>query len=253
MLQSNIISNLNNTLRSNFASLLDGSGGGGPALAPELLAAREWWLDASEVSTITESSGRVSAWSDRSGNGRSVINADVYPLNHPVTGVSTLNGKNVIDVNANYATTLATAVELPIIPQPFHLFLVVNLPTNQDNARIVNGISIPNRCILWLNGTWTLFAGGVGASSIASNGTGPHFISALFDGAASKIWVNNNAPQTVNPGTQSIGGLRINGSTDNAGNHMTGSYAEFVLCSADNTAQVASMKDYLNEKWGLGL
>lgn len=30
MLQSNIISNLNKTLRSNFASPLDGSGGGGP-------------------------------------------------------------------------------------------------------------------------------------------------------------------------------------------------------------------------------
>ena len=29
MLQSNIISNLNKTLRSNFASPLDGSGGGG--------------------------------------------------------------------------------------------------------------------------------------------------------------------------------------------------------------------------------
>lgn len=32
MLQSNIISNLNKTLRSNFASPLDGSGGGGPVV-----------------------------------------------------------------------------------------------------------------------------------------------------------------------------------------------------------------------------
>lgn len=52
------------------------------------------WYDAADTSTITESSGFVSQWNDKSGNGRNASQA--VGANQPVTGSSTLNGLNTI-------------------------------------------------------------------------------------------------------------------------------------------------------------
>lgn len=50
------------------------------------------WLDASDVSTITDSSGSVSAWADKSGNGNNATQGT--GSSQPTTGVSTINGRN---------------------------------------------------------------------------------------------------------------------------------------------------------------
>ena len=52
------------------------------------------WLDAADLSTITESSGAVSSWADKSGNGRDVTQAT--PAAMPTTGANTQNGYNVL-------------------------------------------------------------------------------------------------------------------------------------------------------------
>jgi hypothetical protein len=53
------------------------------------------WYDAADASTITASSGAVSQWSDKSGNGKHL--AQNTAANRPTTGSRTLNGLNVID------------------------------------------------------------------------------------------------------------------------------------------------------------
>jgi hypothetical protein len=62
-----------------------------------LLFAPSLWLDASDTLTITASSGSVSQWNDKSGNGRNVVQAN--SANQPVTGTRTQNGLNAIDFN----------------------------------------------------------------------------------------------------------------------------------------------------------
>lgn len=52
------------------------------------------WLDASDAATITSSSGAVSQWNDKSGNGRHVSQATSTA--QPTTGTNTQNGLNVI-------------------------------------------------------------------------------------------------------------------------------------------------------------
>lgn len=52
------------------------------------------WLDASDTSTITASSGAVSQWNDKSGNGRNVSQGTA--ANQPTTGAVTQNGLNVL-------------------------------------------------------------------------------------------------------------------------------------------------------------
>ena len=52
------------------------------------------WLDASDLSTITHSSGAVSQWDDKSGYARHATQGDA--AYQPTTGTMTLNGRNVL-------------------------------------------------------------------------------------------------------------------------------------------------------------
>jgi hypothetical protein len=58
-------------------------------LSPDL------WLDAADTTTITASSGSVSQWNDKSGNGRNFTQGTGG--NQPTTGTRTQNGLNVLD------------------------------------------------------------------------------------------------------------------------------------------------------------
>lgn len=55
----------------------------------------EAWYDATDSSTITEISGEVSQWDDKSGNGQHLGQAVIGT--QPTTNVRTLNGLNVLD------------------------------------------------------------------------------------------------------------------------------------------------------------
>lgn len=61
---------------------------------PSMLRGLEMWLDASDRSTITESSDVVQTWADKSGNGNNATKHASY--NAPLTNQNTQNGKNVI-------------------------------------------------------------------------------------------------------------------------------------------------------------
>lgn len=63
------------------------------SLQPEL------WLDASDKTTITEVSGAVSQWKDKSGNGRNYSQSTGSA--QPTTGTVTQNGLNTIDFDGS--------------------------------------------------------------------------------------------------------------------------------------------------------
>jgi hypothetical protein len=64
------------------------------------------WLDAADTSTITQSGGAVSQWTDKSANAYTFTQATA--ANKPSTGVDTQNGKNVLTYGTN-DTLLSTA------------------------------------------------------------------------------------------------------------------------------------------------
>lgn len=65
-----------------------------------------WW-DASDTSTITSSSGSVSEWRDKSGNGFNM--AQATQANQPTTGTRTQNGLNVLDFDGTDDGMVTTA------------------------------------------------------------------------------------------------------------------------------------------------
>ena len=75
------------------------------ALQPRL------WLDASDLTTITESGGAVSEWRDKSGNGYAFTQATSTA--QPTTGTTTQNGLNVISFDGvdDFMVSTAAASE----------------------------------------------------------------------------------------------------------------------------------------------
>lgn len=65
-----------------------------------LLFSPSIWLDASDSSTITELSGSVSQWNDKSGNGRNATQGS--GVLQPSTGTATINGINALSFNSDY-------------------------------------------------------------------------------------------------------------------------------------------------------
>lgn len=58
------------------------------------------WLDAADAGTITEVSGAVSDWADKSSNARNFTQPTAG--SKPTTGVDTINGLNVLSFDADY-------------------------------------------------------------------------------------------------------------------------------------------------------
>lgn len=100
------------------------------------------WLDASDLSTITQSGGAVSQWSDKSGNGRHATQTTGSA--QPATGIATMNGRNVLSFSSVNTNTL----NFSSIPQAylgFTLFYAANPDiasqpaTYRDHVKI-NGV-----------------------------------------------------------------------------------------------------------------
>ena len=88
------------------------------------------WYDASDTSptNIVESSGDVSQWSDKSGNGYH-LQQSTGSL-QPRTGDTTQNGLNVLDGDGSVAMT-ATGASIPA-DQDFHIYIVQNRGTGDN-------------------------------------------------------------------------------------------------------------------------
>jgi len=74
---------------------------------PTSLPNLKLWLDASDATSITSSSGAVSAWNDKSGNGYNF--AQSTATNKPTTGTRTKNSLNVIDFDGTNDYMQSTA------------------------------------------------------------------------------------------------------------------------------------------------
>jgi hypothetical protein len=67
--------------------------------APTDIAGLVAWYDASDLATITEASGAVSQWDDKSGNGYHLTQGT--GANQPITGTRTQNSLNAIDFDGS--------------------------------------------------------------------------------------------------------------------------------------------------------
>lgn len=232
---------------------------------PVLISGLHSWYDASDLSTITASSGNVTQWRDKSGNNR---HGAITTGSSPTTGTSTQNGLNVINFNGTDQFLIAPA---SITSNQLTLFSVYRrvsgntygrvfslFPTGTADYASTDSIEVHASAITF-GGVTPPFTGGYRngahiAGSTITYGT-PYLFSATLNGGS---WSQNNGG-TVVTGTTSTSSLNINrnnigAGSDNGGGdaYFTGWFAEQIIFNRVLTTQeIADVRSYLSAKWGV--
>lgn len=240
------------------------------------------WLDASDTTTITQSSNAVSAWTDKSAN--AYVFQQLTAVNKPTTNTRTLNSLNVLDFDGTgdflESTAAASTWNFMHNATGSTIFMVVNTDANAGaNALLstnVGGATTPgvyyyvapggadqyhrvlvsgttatynvnNRidaAAVWLNGTTQA----LGLLTDASNAT--TYLRA-------KLYRNNNTNVAVNGGAD--GGVYSTNNATNtlnicggAGNYLNGVVGEIIIYNSQlSSGDIASNMTYLSSKWGI--
>jgi len=214
------------------------------------------WLDAADIATITESSGSVSQWDDKSGNGRNVTQGT--GISQPTTNSVKQNGLNVLSFDgsndflssANDALNFAT-IQLFIVARsgtalrtiigvphasthvnPFFRYLLFHAANNALNIRL-NGTSSLSANNLITTGAAQLFK--LESDTGDAYGNGVRFI----DATGVSLTYPNSTP------------LRI-GANANGAENLNGIVAEVLIFDYGlSISQTAQVNSYLNNKWRL--
>jgi hypothetical protein len=242
------------------------------------------WLDAADLSTITESGGSVSQWDNKGSLGNFT---QATAALQPTTGASTLNGLNVLDfagdilVSANSASVwkflhdgtnhIIAAVWKPgtTTDDATNYALISSIDGGAGSSDV--GLQFAYTGAVATNSATHFVARGVSGSFVINNNSGSGFLpsgnftvmtvdadpdnataadrSEMFANAGTAVKNNTaaNAVSTANPSET----LRIGASLTTL--PLTGSIAELVIVSgADATeGNRVIIRDYLNAKWGV--
>lgn len=242
------------------------------------------WFDAADTSTISVSGTAVTQWTDKSANAYTFTQGTSYL--RPSSGVSTQNGKNVIDFDGSddfLESTSATSVWKFLSDGTQHtMFLVTKCNNfssyplmfgNINSARVgTSGLGFRD-----INGTTASI------STYINNGNGPSGVVLYTDGSSSgKVWtyltgrmkpadgtasnrsktqvnqgtvVSNNTgtatPSSSNPDyTLTIGGVRNNSGVIT--NLLNGSIGELLIYDTYlSDSEVLSVQQYFAAKWSI--
>jgi hypothetical protein len=232
------------------------------------------WLDGSDESTITASSGRVTEWRDKSGNNR---HAGSGGGSSPLVAVASLNGLNTLQFDS-----IDRSVSIPSSEDMFnalhsgkgHVFFVWGRDIDSGTRSTVMGNrgSFANstgfRLFLGAGGnaqTLSVTAGGdevrtanIGFRALSVGEFGIFEARFSIDEGDDKVTILNDGsePTQTRSGTAAPSGgnasrtLVIGG--DDQGQTLLGKMAEVVICTtALSQADIERVEGYLAYKWAL--
>lgn len=231
------------------------------------------WLDASDSTTITQSSGAVSQWNDKSGNARHMTQGT--SANQPITNSRTVNGLNGIDFQPASSHFMTCGDVLDLGTNGITIFSVVKFDVMNAN---VNYALISKYKVSPLAGSWLqvfqigdiqmIYRDGTAAraAGAAINNTNPILWTSSVDRVNGVInnFVNQRAfgSVTFTPDSGSsrdistavyLSGLRNSGDSGfQAGFFFDGIVCEIIICVRTlTTGQISATSDYLSKKWGI--
>ena len=212
--------------------------------SPKKLSTLKFWLDASDESTITESSSWVQTVADKSGNNWNVSSSTYKPQ----TGTHTINGKNVLYFDGE--------AELLWPSSTYYLghnytFLMVCTPSERIDSYLFFQAGQLSAISNYSNKAFEFYAGVNRFTIGTGTETGPHLIG----------WVKSGMEVTGRLDGSSSGSTTLPSSPDYAltaigssvANNLTESdIAEVIICAeALSGARLAALENYLINKWGL--
>lgn len=206
------------------------------------------WYDASDSSTVTLSSGKVSQINDKSGNGRNATQSTAG--NQPVIASAVQNSRDALkfydDATADWLTVPSTGVTA----QPYTIFSAVRFGATGSEVLFMNSSGITYQDTVTAT-AYVLYAG----TTLAAGTSGSWAVfGGTFNGTSSSI-SNNGTVTTGNAGTGVISGAttRIGQRTDaTTGVEFRGWLGEFLIINGTlATTNRQKLEGYLAQRWGL--
>jgi len=229
-----------------------GQGTTAAAFSPSDISNLAIWLDSGDTATITDTSGAVNQWDDKSVNARHVFDT---AAGSPTTGTETINGLNVIDFpggGAGQDDTVLNTSASTTLTQPFTMVFVGSGP---GADRAVGSLG-DGAVFLQLDsgpGTWAYYAGTVQSGTTTMSSGQTSIVVAVFDssGGTSQLRVNGVQESTADPGTNSLNLLQV-GADGNPVLEWGGVIASvLVYDKALSTQEVSDLETYLGDRWGV--
>jgi hypothetical protein len=215
---------------------------------PKSISGLYAWYDAADATTITQATG-VSAWADKSGNGRTCSQAT--GANQPAYVLAGQNGKNVIDF-ASHTKNMFTNGTAWALTSTNTMFWSFQFPDTAASAA-----------------SWQLFdfnvvrqlVYGTATSDfrIANTSTGItpvsrrwYILSIQWNGAATAYRLNQSASTTINPtGFTSGASTQMYMGYNGGIASIRGYIGECITYDSTLTnAQTTTVNNYLAKKWG---
>ena len=200
------------------------------------------WLDASDTSTITEVSGAVSQWDDKSGNGNNATQATAAA--QPTTGSTTLNGLNVISNDGN---------DHMVIPSvAFSGLTMFRVYRHSSETGMMLGAADPTKFA-------GVFQTGSGTAPDQNFGTVSYHVDGVLQTSVTRgtLWTAVNGQTQIHRVTTTLTStvaLAILGYPGSASFTAVGDLAEVIIVDGTLTAsEIAATESYLADKWGITL
>jgi len=220
------------------------------------------WLDAADTSTITESSGLVSQWDDKSGQGNDAVQGT--GANQPTTNANTQNGKNVIDFDGSTDfMSIADSASISLTGD-CTFFFTGNLTDTTGTARnfIAKDANAAYRLRVTETGdlSWILLNDGVSSEADTSSSAVIFGASAILTTAVAiggTISFRNNGTSigtatTTKASIADTAGALLIGSIDGASENWLGNMSEILIYDRLLSAsEIESVETYLLGKWGI--
>jgi len=231
------------------------------------------WLDGADTSTITATDGLGDQWRDKSGNGN---HANGVTTTRPSTGVSTMNGRNVITFSSGTYLTISDHASLNQA-NGFCWFVVFKPTDIQNGYKIIIGREYSTTAREFYLGFYDVGADDRLYSSVSQADPASVWIS--NNGLVTESIVTNNTPMivSVNGDANNLCGLATNKTEYDTIQNITGNFydrpaglniivgnnglkntpligdiAEILYFTRDLTAAERDLVGaYLGAKWGI--
>jgi hypothetical protein len=220
-----------------------GGGGGGAAAGIPTIASSVYWLDATDASTISETSNSVSEIRDRLGGTTKMVQGEGSL--QPTTGTATINGLNVLNFPTNEARLKSNV-----------------MPTTNAAVAVSMVIEIADTYFVLLRSDGTRIAA-IGQSDNSSgdldreSGSPLYFANGSPLATVTRNGLYNAISGTAGPVILTITGMDMSNWTDleifyhDVGVFgVVGSLGEMTVMNAPTTAQLNALGEYLATKWG---
>ena len=222
---------------------------GGPFAAPTSFFVGFW------DQGITLTSGRVSQWTDQSGNGNNVTQSDNAQRPVVSSADADFGGRDVIQFSSSSEALSSTNPIAVTQAQPYTVYLLFKLDAfnSQDIVTDDNG---SGNCatFYWASSKWNLSCGTALATSDTTQ-SGVRAVCMVCDGASSAVYMDDftNTVASGNAGTNSLSSITI-GRNNGGISPIEGRVALYAgSAGAHSQAQRNQWRDEINRYYGTSI